>query len=146
MKELGILIDLEGNMYYFGEWMENCKDKGHTISFESDVVSLEEFKKLNLNYDKNKEIVVQSQEEYIKKGILMIFNITKNIASGLAFLMTVPSKLSSMQKERLTELYPVLSNFSDQYIYDLDDDCDKYSSLDDYFEKNDVRRAKVKLI
>lgn len=139
MRHAGIIIDLEGNEYAFGDVnnQDFLKRKIiHESFFENEVSNNAEFKKLNLVYDEKDPFVIKASK-FAAQGIITIVNVSENLV-----LIYSPKKITEYQKEKMLELYDMLYNFEEQAIgvYDLHnyEDFEEYSNLDEYYSKLEI--------
>lgn len=150
MKELGFFMDNEGIVLYFGEWKEQYdKSNRHQIhysSFEDEVEASPIFKSLNLQYNKDMGLYGKAIN-FALQGMVLMQNLTSRGKSQ--FIMHVPEKLTANQKESFTNLYHLLSSFEEaiivipKSIYITDDD--KISSLDSYYELQEIPKSQGKV-
>ena len=139
MRELGFFMDADGNVTYFGEWVEhpdkNNRRQFHDTSFEDDVMSEEAFQKLNLKYDKDMDFF-EKAIAFALQGMVTFQNTTYQGISS--FTMCAPEYLTARQKKSFLELYPLLSSFQEAMIVipksvSITDD-DAIDNVDSYFE------------
>lgn len=149
MKELGFFMDTDGNVLYFGDWVEqidqNNRRHFHEYSFEDDVLSKETFKKLNLNYDKDMDFFGKAISLALQGMVIMQNGTAQGTTS---FIMYAPDQLTEKQKNKFLELYPLLSSFQDAMIiipksvYISDDDA--INNVDSYFKKYGILPSKTR--
>lgn len=149
MEELGFFMDNEGNVLYYGEWKEqydkNNRHQIHTFSFEDEVETSELFQRLNLQYDKEMGLFGKAIS-FALQGMILMQNLTSQGESK--FIMYVPQQLTTMQKQELSNLYPLLSSFNDttimipKSIYINEED--QIGNLDSYYEMQGITKGKSK--
>lgn len=144
MQSLGFVIDKEGKITYFGKWvaLSNIdaydKRQNHTSSFETEIEPTEYFKSLNLIYEKIGDYWIHSVAfDLSLQGVIIMLNIG-SYKENEEMNLYVPTDLTDLQKEILTELYPILKAFENVNIRTSSSNVMHknytYTSIDDYFE------------
>lgn len=131
MKEKGLMIDREGNIYPFGiHGGSESLDSGHKISFESDVVN-KYFQELGIQYDKD-ETVYSNAEKLSREGNIVIFNQTLNNFTSTQILAYMPINPTRKQIQVLREKEQELDKMERKAIHELNLVSNKYSDAIDY--------------
>lgn len=150
MHELGFIIDKEGKISFFGEWLSiekmtiNNRKGFHTFSFEDDIEDTDYFKDLKLTYDKtlahwfNEEAAIQ----FSAQGLVILRNISVEYENE-EMCMHTPKNLTNAQKDSLSLMYEVLKNFVKSEISVVGKDCsieEEFLLIDDYFDAFQIDR------
>lgn len=106
MKELGVIIDENGNYMSFGKWkpIDDRSDEEsidwHNNSFIKEVYNTKWFKDLNIPIIINEEIHFQNQlDVFAKKGKIVINNIKEgtNKPGESSFMIVMPNNITDKQ-------------------------------------------------
>ncbi len=150
MKELGFFMDDNGEIIYYGEWAEqidkHTRNQVHETSFIDDVESTKLFKLLNLEYNPETGIYGKGIL-FALQGMVTMLNLTSN--GNSQFIMYTPQELTENQKNKFTDLYPLLSSFENATIVvpktiqtSIDDEI---HSVDTYYKINNISKQNARL-
>ena len=147
MDRLGFFMDTNGNITYFGTWKEirdlNDPSQNHYSSFENDVESKEEFQSLHLDYVKGASVLIKAIS-FAVQGMVTLTNGSDGY-NNQRMHMYVPRELTDAQKEKLAELYDMLSSFEEVYIQICTQEHtvkqEVFDDVDKYFEANSISKG-----
>lgn len=156
MQSLGFIIDKNGRVTYFGEWVEKSKidehnrRQRHTQSFEDEVEPTDYFKSLNLVYKKEDDHWFVNEAlnlNFSLQGIIVGINNSYEYETQ-ELIMTASSDMTDLQKESLSELYETLKKFDTINIktvskLGMNIKGFHYDSVDNYFEDYGVDIPKL---
>lgn len=143
-ESLGFIMDRNGNIFYFGQWVEHDKIEKknrkhfHTLSFEDEVESTEYFQSLNLIYKKEENHwLINEATNLSSQGIILGLNNTY-YKEETEIRIFAPTDLTDFQRISLSNLYKDLKEFKSIKIKPAKSIFSKeefeYKSVDDYFE------------
>ncbi len=154
MQELGFIIDKNGKISYFGEWIEYSKIKerkhGHTTSFEDEIEPTDYFQSLNLCYKKeDNHWLVNQAVDLSLQGVILGFNNTY-YNDKTELWMFVSTDITENQRMTLTNIYSTLKNFNVIKIKtssknNVLKEGYEYTNVDDYFEDYGIEIPTLKL-
>lgn len=152
MDQLGFLMDMDGNIHYFGKWVadithaEKSRHYNHTDSFIDEVENTPYFQSLGLEYEKESGLYGKGIQFSLQGMILLLNHSIEYLDQHESkIMMWAPKNLSNPQKQKLMELYPLLASFEEVAIrvpisyFDFQD----YDSLEKFFEINGLNYNKI---
>lgn len=156
MKELGIIINQNGEYVNFGEWVpRETKDKSnpkhwHDEGFLHDIYNMEWYQELNIPYDETKRFTSQL-EVFAKCGIIIINNIKEEEKTGdsQALQMVLPAVITSEQITTMNDLKEKLTFWAGDCfsIIDIIDEdgniLDDFYNINDYYEYLEEQKTKL---
>ena len=142
MNELGFFMDMNGDVYYFGEWKEQFDKKNrhqvHDFAFTDEIEYTEWFKSLYLVYNPDMGLFGKAIN-FSLQGMIILLNLSDRNTTKMH--MFVPVLMTEKQKEQIINLYETLCAFNeisivmpksefiktDDYIHDLETFLELYN-------------------
>lgn len=148
MDELGFFMDQNGNTIYYGRWVQeidyNDPEQLHESSFKMDVESKELFQSLHLEYDSTMS-VHGKVKVFAVQGIVSMLNVSVGHNKDCMHLH-VPIDITEPQKDKLSELYNLLSSFDNQIIYiypsKIVEDRKKFEDINEFYDMFSINKGK----
>lgn len=141
MKQLGFLMNKEGNIKFFGEYQEQYnKNNPHQVHDSSFTIEVEDTNFFNeqeiLSYNRDKGLYGKAIDLSLN-GFVMMLNISNNENKAMILYVPEKKKMTTRQKEELSKMNNLLSSFdtvkiiNPKSVFITDDDC--FFNLEDFY-------------